>query len=115
VNWVRAVITEADPDPITALLTRDWAAVGGWSLFIGVMITVFFAFMTERIVPGSRYKRQEELLTKTLDTLGETTNQNGQLITSNEITKHFFEETTPKRGTPRTTVGDVAAKPGGEQ
>jgi len=92
------VISAEAGDPITAILTRDWAAVGGWSLFIGLGIFLVICFVTERLVPGARYRRLEESAKKSADALAEAMKQNGQLITSNEITKHFFEETTPKRG-----------------
>lgn len=92
----------AGTDPITALLTRDWAALGGWSLFIGLGLFLVIAFFREGVVPGARYRRLEaaaEVMSKAND---ELTRQNGQLITANEITKHFFEETVPKRGEPKT-------------
>jgi hypothetical protein len=92
------VISAEAADPITALLTRDWAALGGWSLFIGLALFILYGLISERIVPGARYKRLEESAIKTQDALSEAMKQNGQLVTSNEITKHFFEETTPKRG-----------------
>jgi hypothetical protein len=85
-------------DPITAFLTRDWASLGGWSLFIGLALFIVVGAFGERWVPGGRYRRLEESATKLQDALAEALKQNGQLITSNEITKHFFEETTPKRG-----------------
>ena len=88
----------ADVDPITALLTRDWASVGGWALFIGLALLIVIGSFSEKWVPGKRYRRLEDSATKAADSLAEAMKQNGQLITSNEITKHFFEETTPKRG-----------------
>ena len=87
-----------DADPITSLLTRDWAAVGGWSLFLGLVILIVIGSFREWWVPGVRYRRLESSAALQSTTLSETVKQNGQLITSNEITKHFFEETTPKRG-----------------
>lgn len=85
-------------DPVTAILTRDWAAVGGWSLFIGLGLFIVIGSIREWWVPGSRYRRLETSATKSADALTEAMKQNGQLITANEITKHFFEETAPKRG-----------------
>lgn len=85
-------------DPITAILTRDWAAFGGWSLFIGLGLFVVVGFFRETIVPGARARRTEAALEKSSDALSKALEQNGQLITANEITKHFFEETVPKRG-----------------
>lgn len=91
-------LLDVDPvDPITAILTRDWAAVGGWSLFLGFCIFAVIGSVKEWWVPGRRYRRLEEASIKLADANTALTTQNGQLITSNEITKHFFEETTPKR------------------
>jgi hypothetical protein len=88
------------PDPLTALLTRDWAALGGWSLFIGLALLIIIGAFREYWVPGARHRRVEASAEKAADSLAEAMKQNGQLITANEITKHFFEETTPKRGQP---------------
>lgn len=86
------------PDPLTAILTRDWAAVGGWSLFIGLCLLIVLGAFREGWVPGARYRRLEASAKLLAEANVELTKQNGQLITANEITKHFFEETTPKRG-----------------
>jgi uncharacterized membrane protein YcjF (UPF0283 family) len=93
------VIAAVSVDPFTAVFTRDWAAVGGWSLFIGLVLAIVIGAFREGWVPGARHRRVEESAQKAADALAEAMKQNGQLITSNEITKHFFEETTPKRGT----------------
>lgn len=93
-----ALTVATEVDPITAILTRDWAAFGGWSLFIGLCITIVFGYMREWVVPGARYRRLEISSEKMVTANDELRKQNGQLITANEITKHFFEETTPKRG-----------------
>lgn len=92
-----AFVAEAG-DPITAILTRDWAAVGGWSLLIGTWLFVVLGSIREMWVPGARYRRLEASAQKLAEANAELTKQNGQLITANEITKHFFEETAPKRG-----------------
>ncbi|PPF18259.1 hypothetical protein C5B92_07015 [Rathayibacter sp. AY1A4] len=89
--------TEA-ADPITALLTRDWAAFGGWSLFIGLGLYLIIGYTRESLVPGARYRRLEESALELRVANSELLKQNGQLLTANEITKHFFEETVPKRG-----------------
>lgn len=88
-------------DPITAILTRDWAALGGWSLFVGICIFMVVGSIREWWVPGARYRRLEDSSIKMTDANNELSKQNGQLIQANEITKHFFEETVPKRGEPR--------------
>lgn len=98
-------------DPITAVLTRDWAAAGGWSLFIGLGLFLVVSFFREGIVPGSRYRRLEAQLEKVLEinrdfveANGKLTDQNGMLITANQITAHFFQETVPVRGGPANDV-----------
>ena len=85
-------------DIFTAFFTRDWAAVGGWSLFVSLSIFIVIGAFREWWVPGKRYARMESAALKATDALAEALKQNGQLVTTNEITKHFFEETTPKRG-----------------
>lgn len=96
-----ALTTEA-ADPITAFLTKDWAAVGGWSLFIGLALMIVVGSFRETWVPGARYRRLETAASKVSEANDELLKQNGQLITANEITKHFFEETVPKRGESKT-------------
>lgn len=95
------LVTEAS-DPFTAILTRDWAGVGGWSLFIGLCLVIVMGSFREAWVPGARYRRLEEAAKKVTEANEALMTQNGQLITANEITKHFFEETVPKRGEPKT-------------
>lgn len=98
---VAAAVIDA-PDPITALITRDYAAIGGWSLFIGLCLAIVVGSFREMWVPGARYRRLEAV-NQVLSAANEMlTTQNGQLITTNEIVKHFFEETVPKRGAPKT-------------
>lgn len=89
-------------DPITAFLTRDWASLGGWSLLITTWIAILLGAVFEKWVPGGRYRRLEESSIKLANANDELLKQNGQLITGNEITKHFFQETVPTRGEPRT-------------
>lgn len=88
-------------DPITAFLSRDWAALGGWGLLILTWVIILRGALQEWWVPGSRHRRLEESSIKMQEANTELQKQNGQLITSNEIVKHFFEETVPKRGEPR--------------
>lgn len=89
-------------DPITSILNRDWVDVGGWSLFIALGLYIIVGSVREWWVPGARYRRLEISAEKMADANAELLKQNGQLVTANEITKHFFEETVPKRGEPRT-------------
>ncbi len=93
-----SVSQEAEPDLISAILARDWAAAGGWSLFVMLGLFVIFAVVSERLVPGRAHRRQIEANEKLSNAVDALTTQNGQLITANEITKHFFQETVPKRG-----------------
>lgn len=88
----------ATSDPITSFLTRDWAGLGGWSLFIFLVMFIVIGAFREWWVPGPRYRRMELAAEQASKANDELTKQNGQLITANEITKHFFEETAPKRG-----------------
>lgn len=89
-------------DPITAFLTKDWAALGGWGLLIVTWITILWGALREWWVPGARYRRLEESSIKMTDANTELRQQNSQLIKANEISKYFFEETVPRRGEPKT-------------
>lgn len=91
-------------DPIQAIIAGNWGAVTGWSLWIGTVVTIVVGAFREWWVPGTRARRTESLLEKSTATVTQLTEQNGQLIVGNEITKHFFEETSPIRGGRRSTV-----------
>ena len=97
-----SVSQDTEPDLFSAIFARDWAAVGGWSLFVMLTLAVTFTvprwFAKEIVVPGSVYRRQVEANEKLLTANEALTTQNGQLITSNQIVEHFFKETVPKRG-----------------
>lgn len=93
-----SVSQDESPDLFNAILARDWGAVGGWSLFIGLGLFIVWLVLSERLVPGKAHLRQIEANEKLLAANEALTTQNGQLITANEITKHFFQETVPKRG-----------------
>ena len=91
----------AESDPITAFLTRDWAALGGWSLFVMLCLFIVIGSFREWWVPGPRYRRLEisaDEQSKTLTNVSEALREQTQ---ANEITKHFFEKTVPKRGEPQ--------------
>ena len=92
-----AVAASTGVDPITAILTRDWAALGGWSLFFGLCLLIVVGAFREWWVPGARYKRLETSSQAQSVTLATTVGLLEKQTTANEITKHFFEETTPKR------------------
>ena len=97
-----AVSQDESPDLFNAIVARDWGAVGGWSLFICLVISLVWfvprAFVNEKLVSGEAYRRQVEANVKLMAAIDALTAQNGQLITANEITKHFFQETVPRRG-----------------
>lgn len=96
-----SVSQDESPDLFNAILARDWGAVGGWSLFIGLGLLIVNLVLSEKLVTGKAYLRQVEANNKLLAANEALTTQNGQLITANEITKHFFQETVPKRGEAR--------------
>lgn len=100
-----------EPNPIEAVLARDWGAVGGWGLFFTIAMFIIIGSFREWWVPGPRYRRTESLLEKTVDQNKLLTDQNDKLITANEITKHFFEETTPTRSSLRNTGDDQGGVP----
>ena len=54
------VVSSSGADPITAFLTRDWAALGGWSLFVMLGLYMVIGLSREWFVPGARYRRLEE-------------------------------------------------------
>lgn len=95
---VQDLVEASGGDPITAFMTRDWAALGGWGLLISTWVVILWGALREWWVPGARYRRLEESSIKLTDANAEVLKQNGQLITGNEITKHFFQETIPTRG-----------------
>lgn len=80
----------ADVDPITAFFDRDWASIGGWSLFLGLVIMIILGVFRGWWVPGWMYRKQSESLIEAMK-------QNTILLSAAEITKHFFESTAPKR------------------
>jgi len=91
-------LTAAASDPFSAIIARDWAAVGGWSLFVLLCMIIVTSFMRGWIVPGSMYRSLEaasKLQAETLSTLSGTLDKQVQ---ANEISSYFFKETAPKRG-----------------
>lgn len=92
----------AESDPFTAFMEHDWAALGGWSLFVLICLYMVIGSVREWWVPGRRYRRLEDASLEMSEANKELMTQNSQLITANEITKHFFEETVPKRGESKT-------------
>lgn len=98
---ILSLAPEVALDPFWTLLTRNWTDVGGWSLFIGLCVLIVAGAFREWWAPGGRIRKLEELVAKQAETIAALTSQNGQLVTANEISKYFFEETVPKRGEPK--------------
>ena len=93
--------TTIDSSPVPSFFNFDWADVGGWSLFIGLCLFIVVGSVREWWVPGRTHRRvvdsaaeQSRTLSQAMDALREQTQ-------ANEITKHFFEKTVPKRGEPQ--------------
>lgn len=84
-------------DPVTAILSRDWASVTGWGLFFTLAMLVTVGNFREWWVPGPRHRRLEDAATRQSETLAVTVKTLEEQVKANEITKHFFEETAPRR------------------
>lgn len=103
-GMVRLSIAATDSvDPITALITRDYAAFGGWSLFIGLCLFVVIGSFREWWVPGARYRRLEDSAAKNSEALVNTSSALEKQVQANEITKYFFEQTIPNKGEKTST------------
>lgn len=101
-NSIFLPVAEVAMDPFFALLSRNWAEIGGWSLFISLCILIVLGAFREWWVPGARIQKLERLIESQEVLIKEQSQQIGQLVTANEISKYFFEETVPKRGEPKT-------------
>ncbi|AWN03327.1 hypothetical protein PBI_COUNT_4 [Microbacterium phage Count] len=99
--FMTPVIIATESDPITAFLTRDWAALGGWSLFVAISLFIVIGAFREWWVPGPRHRRVESAAAEQSKTLATTVEMLKEQSIANEITKHFFEKTVPKRGEPQ--------------
>lgn len=84
-------------DPITSFMDHDWAAVGGWGLFLGLCLTIVYGSFRELWVPGARYKRLEEANKELTAALTLVTNQNSELIQSGRLSDYFFKEVLPNK------------------
>jgi hypothetical protein len=93
-----SVVLAAASDPISDAINQNWAGVTGWSLFVGLGMLIIVGAFRELWVPGNRYRKLEETVKALEKANDKLTTQNGQLITANEITKYFFQQTTPKKG-----------------
>jgi len=88
-------------DPITAFMTRDWAAAGGWGIAIALAGLIITGFFREIIVPGARLRRSEEANKQLLEANAALLAQNDKLLTQASLVEHFFRETLPnKTGAP---------------
>jgi hypothetical protein len=90
-----AFVASPEPDPITAILSRDWAAVGGWSLFIGLCMLIVLGAFREIWVPGARLRRVEKLLEDANELVKQLTTQNAKLIEANELTQYVISQVAP--------------------
>jgi hypothetical protein len=86
-------------DPVTAVLTRDWSALGGWSLFLGLVVLIVVGAFREWWVPGARYRRTEALLEKSLETTQVQARQVDRLTVASELVGNLLSEATPHKGT----------------
>ena len=84
-------------DPISAILARDWASVTGWGMFFSLGTLIIVGVFREWWVPGPRHRRLEDAATRQSETLATVTKTLDEQVRGNEITKHFFEETAPRR------------------
>jgi hypothetical protein len=82
-------ILKQDSDPITDFFNHDWAAVGGWSLFIGLVLFNVVGIYRGWVVPGWMYRDQGTTLSKAMD-------QNRSLLAAADITAHFFKSQAEK-------------------
>lgn len=101
--FAATVITLAATEtvPFIGWFTTNWDKVGGWSLFIGLCVFIVAGAVFEWWVPGRRYRRLEVSSDAQSKTLANTVELLKDQTQANEITKHFFEKTVPKRGEPQ--------------
>lgn len=94
------LMTKFDSDPITDFFNHDWAAVGGWSLFIGLGLFNILCYFRGTVVPGWMYRQVSKTLEQAME-------QNRTLLAAAEITKHFFETTAKKPAPRKRKVSEV--------
>lgn len=85
---------------IPNFFTTNFESVGGWSLFIGLCLFITVGNFLEWWVPGRRHRRVEAAAAEQSKTLASVAEALKEQTQANEITKHFFEKTVPKRGEP---------------
>ena len=83
---------------IPSFFTMNYEQIGGFSLFLALCLLIVVGAFREWWVPGGRYRRLEASAAKQSETLATTSDALREQIQANEITKHFFEKTVPKRG-----------------
>lgn len=93
--------TATDSSPIPSFFNFDWADVGGWSLFIGMCLFIVIGAVRGWWVPGWMYRRLDDSSIQQSKTLAQAMDSLREQTQANEITKHFFEKTVPKRGEPQ--------------
>lgn len=85
-------------DPLVAILGGNWGTIGGWGLFIGLTVIIVVGSFKEWWVPGNRYRSTERLLSKSVQLNSDLSDQNRQLLVSNQLTAEFFRKTAPQIG-----------------
>jgi hypothetical protein len=98
--YMIAAESSVDGVPIPSFFGIQWDVIGGWSLFIGLCLLIVVGAFREWWVPGGRYRRLETSAAEQSKTLATTVDALREQTQANEITKHFFEKTVPKRGEP---------------
>jgi hypothetical protein len=93
-------------DPFTAFFNHDWASVGGWSLFIGLVMMIVTGSFREWWVPGPRAKRDVALIAAQQELIKQQSLQITKLTEGNEFTKYVMEKVVPRpsKGGPKSTV-----------
>lgn len=94
---VVASATVPDANTLSMLLESNWGNVSGWGLLLLTWAFVVIGSVRETWVPGARYRRLEDSSKRQSETLATTTDALRDQVRVNEITKHFFEETVPRR------------------
>jgi hypothetical protein len=90
------LLDDSNSDPFTAFFDHDWASVGGWSLFVSLVLFVVVGSFREWWVPGPRNKRNEALILTQQNLIKQLADQVTKLTESNEFTKYVMEQVVPR-------------------
>lgn len=91
------LVVADNSDPVSSILSGDWAAVSGWGLFLMLAMLIVVGSFREVWVPGNRYRRLEETSERQGETISTLSTALQEQVRANEVTKHFFEDVAPKR------------------